>query len=110
MRSRVASVVLLLPFVVAACGGGAVSVRSNFSGASLPQPNTPSSASQPAPAPKLSAGAGQTQPGLVASGGRALGIAVVLGLMVADGIHWANAKLKQALRSSPAISDSVPGD
>lgn len=90
MRTRALLAIAVLTLVLAGCGGGSVSVRSNFSGGvSAPPPSS-------SPPAKVAPGPSHVRSGLTVSGGRGLGLVIVFGLMIADGVQWANAKLKQA--------------
>lgn len=55
------------------CSGGQVAIRSGF----------PAPPAAPAPAPL-----GATQPGLTVQGGSGLALALVLGLVLVDGVYW----------------------
>ena len=87
-NSRLPSVVVVtvcLMMALAGCGGR-TSVQGSFSGvqvgaSSAPGPVTPA------------AGTGQ---GATLSVGRGLGLAIVVGLIVADVVHWTATKLEQA--------------
>lgn len=89
-RTRLAGCLVMIVALGSGCGGGAVGVRSNFiggqSGAAPALSSTPSAT-----------GSGGAAPGLTASGGRGLGLVLVLGLVIADGVQWAAARLRQAL-------------
>jgi hypothetical protein len=76
-RSTIAAL-LCATLVLAGCGGE-VAIRSGF-----PAPGVP-----PAP-PATGAHAG-----LSVSGGGGLALALVLGLIIADGVHWAATRLQQ---------------
>lgn len=77
-----------LAFALSSCSGGAVSVRSNFSGSGAPL-----SVSGPAPVPAVSGPPGLTAH--YASSGN-LGFAVLGVLIVADILHWTSAMFRQA--------------
>jgi hypothetical protein len=76
MHRRLPLAVLLVSAAIAlqGCGGASVAVRSGF---------------PPAPPP------GGAQAGLSVSGGNGLALALVLGLIIVDGVYWATHRLQQ---------------
>ncbi len=74
------SAALVLP----GCGGGSVAIRSGF----------------PAPPP------GAAHAGLSVSGGNGLALALVLGLIIADDVHWAAHRLQAP--GDPASTEAPP--
>jgi len=98
---------------LAGCGGGAVVVRSDFSGnqgaaAVAPVPKPPAVA--PAPSTPKVASSSASTPGLTVSGGRNLGLAIVLTLVVTDGVNWIGNKLREAFGIATPVSrnDAAP--
>jgi hypothetical protein len=77
MRRRLPLAALLVSAALAlqGCGGGSVAIRSGFPAAPPPPP-------------------GAAHAGLSVSGGNGLALALVLGLIIADGVHWAAHRLQ----------------
>jgi hypothetical protein len=72
------------------CGGGSVSVRSNFSGPPLgPAPR----AAPPANAPT----------GLYAAGDGDVLLAIIVAMMLFDGVSWVSQRIRQALGEPEAL-------
>ena len=94
---RSAIVACCIALALSGCGGGSVSVRSNFSGAS-------------APAPPAVPGGGP--PGLTAhyAGSGNLGLALLGIVIVADLVQWSALMLKQAFgtQASQENGNSAP--
>ncbi|MCC6534065.1 MAG: hypothetical protein IT531_16070 [Burkholderiales bacterium] len=75
-RRSASGMLLLCSLALAGCGGGSVALRGGFPAAQS-VPATPGA-----------------QPGLTASGHGGLGLAILLGLIVADGVHWLGNRLR----------------
>lgn len=96
---RPAIVACCIALALSGCGGGSVSVRSNFSGSSAGAP--------PAPAVPVNG-----PPGLTAhyAGSGNVGLAILGIVIVADLMQWSAAMLKQAFggqASQPQSADSA---
>lgn len=88
-RLKTLTAVLSLSLALSGCGG-AVSVNSNFSGASAPPPT--------------SLPTGGARPGLTASGSGSLALVIVASLIIADVVHWTTSGLKQAFSRTAEIA------
>jgi hypothetical protein len=76
-RTALAAGLAAAVLVLQGCSGGSVAIRSGF----------------PAPAAPPSPPVGGAQPGLTVKGGDGLALAIVLGLAIADGVHWLASRL-----------------
>ncbi|MGH8664513.1 MAG: hypothetical protein ACREUX_09625 [Burkholderiales bacterium] len=84
MRRGLPIVALLVSsvFALSGCGGGSVAIRSGFPAHGAPPPPP----------------AGGAHAGLSVSGGNGLALALVLGLIIADGVYWATHRATNRLQ------------
>lgn len=105
-RYRYTAWALTASLALSGCGGGAVAVRSDFSGGASAPPivavSSPAPISTAAVATRAAASSGPS--GLTVSGGSNLGLAIVLGLMIVDGVQWVGLKLKEAFGDAAPLS------
>ncbi|RPI48394.1 MAG: hypothetical protein EHM59_01385 [Betaproteobacteria bacterium] len=98
LKCRLTAILICAAFVLSGCGGGAVSVRSNFSG-------PPIGSAPPAPP------AGATTPkGFYAAGsgdGNVL-LAVIVAIMILDGVGRATDRIRQALADPDPAGEAPP--
>ncbi|MPZ45039.1 MAG: hypothetical protein GEV05_16905 [Betaproteobacteria bacterium] len=75
----IAALLVSTVFALSGCGGGSVAIRSGFPAHGAPPPPP----------------AGGAHAGLSVSGGSGLALALVLGLIIADGVYCATNRLQQ---------------
>ena len=91
-KRRLAPALICAVLALSGCGGGAVSVRSNFTG-------PPIGAGPPAaPAPPPSGGS--VPQGFYAAGEGNIILAVIVGMMIIDGLSWATERFRQTFTDS----------
>lgn len=93
-RSRICRILGIgaLVLVLGGCGGGQLMVQSNFSAPPVAAPVPPATGASP---------------GLTVSTGRGLGTVIVLGLVIAEGIHWLSYHLRAAFGAPPKPEDGA---
>jgi hypothetical protein len=87
-RLPLAALLMSVALALQGCGGGSVAVRSGFPAVPAPPP-------------------GGAHAGLSVSGGNGLALALVLGLIIADGVYWAANRLQQG-PGDPASTEAPP--
>jgi len=126
MNIRLLCCVLCVAVAVTGCGGAAVAVRSDFSrhpetahapppGAPLPGPRQGVAKPAPAPPPhaaaphaRFSGGPGRAAAGFSYSTDHGFAIAIVLSLMLADGVYWVATKFKHAFGEPERTLEAAP--
>ena len=101
MKRALAIGLVCATLVLTGCGGSAVSVRSNFSGPPVGS-TTPLPATPGPNAPK----------GFFASGDGDVLLAVIVAMMVLDGLSWATDRIRQAFSGSSEaepVPQNAPG-
>ncbi len=97
-RRGIAAVAMCTVLALSGCSGGAVSVRSNFSGPPLGSapPVVPATPATNAPRGFYAAGDGDVM------------LAILVALMLFDGVSWASQRIRQAFGDSDAPPEASP--